>query len=82
MLPLEDIANVRIRRERVFHDFMLFWFMVMTSPFRFRYPFELCRLLSWARVGEGDGEESRVTSSNTILTTLGFLATGSYKGAI
>ena len=60
---LEDIANGRIRRERVFrdnYDFLAYGDDWLISRFSFHYP--LKSVLSWARVGEGDGE-SRITSS-------------------
>ena len=63
---LEDIANGRIRRERVFRDYYAFlaydddW---LISRFRFLYP--LNSVLSWA----GLQRESRI-SSIQLLTTL------------
>ena len=62
---LEDIAYGRIRRERVLRDYYAFLayddnHQPIISRFRFLYP--LNSVLSWARVGEGDGEESHISS--------------------
>ncbi|KAK0146340.1 hypothetical protein N1851_014363 [Merluccius polli] len=64
---LEDIANGRIRNERVFRDYYDFlahdddWLIS-----RFRFPravlLEICTELGF---GEADDEESRIASSNT-----------------
>ncbi|KAL2095648.1 hypothetical protein ACEWY4_007796 [Coilia grayii] len=80
---LEDIANGRIRRERVFHDHNDFlahdddW---LISRFKFKRAIllELCAELS-------PGLEREIARSQAlpvpiqVLSTLGFLATGSYQ---
>ncbi|XP_034550678.1 putative nuclease HARBI1 [Notolabrus celidotus] len=80
---LEDVANGRIRRERVFRDHSDFlaqdddW---LISRFRFRRAvlLDLC-----TELGPGLERETRrnhaIPVPIQVLTTLGFLATGSYQ---